>query len=96
MAAKCETNLASYLGQYYYTDTTGCNYINNILPNLEAATRKISGGKSASSIAGSGAATACAVIFAMTSMLLGAYAFFLYRKIHRAKINLAQAEMGIN
>ena len=97
MAAKCETNLASYLGQYYYTDTTGCNYINNILPNLEAATRKITGGRSSSSIGGgSGAATACAVIFAMTSMLLGAYAFFLYRKIHRAKINLAQAEMGIN
>ena len=36
-----------------------------------------------------------AVIFAVTSLILGAYAFFLYRKIHRAKVNLAQAEMGI-
>ena len=95
MAAKCESNLASYLGQYYYTDVTGCEYINNILPNLERATRKIASGSSSSGGAGNGAATAFAVIFAMTSCLLGAYAFFLYRKIHRAKVNLAQAEMGI-
>mmetsp|Transcript_49993 Transcript_49993/g.53967 ORF Transcript_49993/g.53967 Transcript_49993/m.53967 type:complete len:425 (-) Transcript_49993:165-1439(-) len=96
MAAKCESNLGSYLGQYYYTDVTGCEYINNILPNLEQATRKISSGNSRSGFSGGGgAATACAVIFALTSLLLGAYAFFLYRKIHRAKVNLAQAEMGI-
>ena len=98
MAAKCESNLGSYLGQYYYTDETGCEYINNILPNLERATRKISSGgsgSSGSSVSGAGVATAMAVIFGMTSLLLGAYAFFLYRKIHRAKVNLAQAEMGI-
>lgn len=96
-AAKCEAYLGSYLGQYYYTDTSGCEYINNVLPNLEKATRKISSGSVPnSSMSGSGAATACAVIFALTSTLLGAYAFFLYRKIHRAKVNLAQAEMGMN
>jgi len=95
MAAKCESNLGSYLGQYYYTDVTGCEYINNILPNLEQATRNISSGSSNSSLSSNGAATACAVIFALTSLLLGAYAFFLYRKIHRAKVNLAQAEMGM-
>ncbi|KAG7338959.1 hypothetical protein IV203_016235 [Nitzschia inconspicua] len=44
---------------------------------------------------GSSAATAFAVIFAITSLILGAYAFFLYRKIHRAKVNLAQAELGV-
>ena len=97
MAAKCESNLGSYLGQYYYTDETGCEYINNILPNLEKATRKISGsgGTSASSVSGAGVSTALAVIFGMSTLLLGAYSFFLYRKIHRAKVNLAQAEMGI-
>jgi len=94
-AAKCESNLGSYLGQYYYTDVSGCQYINNILPNLEQATRKIASGSSVSGGGSSTAATAFAVIFGMTSCLLGAYAFFLYRKIHRAKVNLAQAEMGM-
>merc|ERR1712032_594275 len=56
MAAKCESNLGSYLGQYYYTDVTGCEYINNILPNLEQATRKIASGNSSSSLSGNGAA----------------------------------------
>ena len=41
-----------------------------------------------------GAATAFAVIFALTTVVLGLYAFFLYRKIHRAKVNLAQSEGG--
>jgi hypothetical protein len=92
-AAKCESKLGNYLGQYYYTDTSGCEYINNILPNLSHATKKISSGSSSPS--GSPAATALAVVFGFTTLLLGAYAFFLYRKIHRAKVNLAQAEMGI-
>jgi hypothetical protein len=96
MAAKCESGLSSYLGQYYYTDTTGCEYINNILPNLERATRKITSGRSGSSAGGSAAATTFAVVFGLTSVVLGAYSFFLYRKIHRAKVNLAQAEMGMN
>mmetsp|Transcript_11990 Transcript_11990/g.27057 ORF Transcript_11990/g.27057 Transcript_11990/m.27057 type:complete len:185 (+) Transcript_11990:60-614(+) len=95
MAAKCESNLGSYLGQYYYTDTSGCDYIHNILPNLQRATRKIATGSSSSASVSSPAATAFAVIFGLTTALLGAYSFFLYRKIHRAKVNLAQAEMGI-
>mmetsp|Transcript_19363 Transcript_19363/g.53960 ORF Transcript_19363/g.53960 Transcript_19363/m.53960 type:complete len:111 (+) Transcript_19363:108-440(+) len=97
MAAKCESGLSSYLGQYYYADTSGCDYINNILPNLHKAALKISGGStSAVSATGSAAtATAFAVVFGLTTTVLGAYSFFLYRKIHRAKVNLAQAEMGI-
>merc|ERR1712232_546797 len=94
MAAKCESNLGSYLGQYYYTDTTGCEYINNILPNLKQATREISSGTSSESIksmSGVGSATAFAVIFALTTLLLGAYSFFLYRKVNRAK-SLIEAE----
>jgi len=95
-AAKCESNLGSELGQYYYADTSGCEYINNILPNLQKATRKIASGSSISGSVGSPAATAFAVIFGLTTLLLGSYSFFLYRKIHRAKVNLAQAEMGMS
>jgi len=93
-AAKCETKLGNYLGQYFYADTTGCNFINNILPNLQHATRKVASGSAISASVNGGAATGFAVVFGLTTALLGAYAFFLYRKIHRAKINLAQAEMG--
>jgi hypothetical protein len=95
MSAKCESGLSSYVGQYFYTDTTGCDYINNILPRLEKASRKVSSSSSVGGAGASKAATAFAVIFAITSVILGAYAFFLYRKIHRAKVNLAQAELGI-
>mmetsp|Transcript_12248 Transcript_12248/g.22817 ORF Transcript_12248/g.22817 Transcript_12248/m.22817 type:complete len:97 (-) Transcript_12248:267-557(-) len=95
MAAKCESGLSSYVSQYYYTDTSGCDYINNILPKLESATRKISSASVKGGGVSSPAATVFAVVFAITSLILGAYAFFLYRKIHRAKVNLAQAEMGI-
>jgi len=92
-ASKCETKLGNYLGQYFYPDTSGCEFINNILPSLQRTTRKVASG---SGISGSvnGAATGFAVVFGLTTALLGAYAFFLYRKIHRAKVNLAQAEMG--
>lgn len=92
-AVRCETKLGNYLGQYYYADTSGCEFIGSILPRLESATRKISGGTVAA--VGSSAATAFAVVFGLTTALLGAYAFFLYRKIHRAKVNLAQAEMNM-
>jgi len=92
-AAKCESSkLSNYLGSYYYPDQSGCEYINTILPNLAHATRKIASG--ASVVPGGNASTAFAVIFGLTTALLGAYAFFLYRKIHRAKVNLAQAEMN--
>jgi hypothetical protein len=92
-AAKCESGLSN-TNQYFYADTNACDYINNILPRLEKATRSISGGASSDG-SSAVAATAFAVIFALTTVILGAYAFFLYRKIHRAKVNLSQAEMGI-
>jgi len=94
MAAKCESKLSKYLGQYFYADTSGCDYINNILPNLSSATKKIASGSSSPAVS-SPTSTAFAVVFGLTTLLLGAYSFFLYRKIHRAKVNLAQAEMGI-
>jgi hypothetical protein len=77
-------------GTYFYPDTTGCQYINYILPNLEKATRKIS--KSGGNGSGTGTSTAFAVIFFLSSCVLGAYSFFLYRKIHRAKVNLSHSE----
>jgi hypothetical protein len=94
-AIKCESSLSSHVGQYYYTDSSGCEFIDNILPRLDKASRKVSSSSGASAGGANGAATAFAVIFAVTSAILGAYAFFLYRKIHRAKVNLSQAEMGI-
>ena len=87
-AVKCETHLK--VGQYFYPDTSGCEFINHVLPRLASASHKISGGMLG--FASGSAATVFAVIFGLTSCLLGAYAFFLYRKIHRAKINLALAE----
>jgi len=90
-SVKCESKLN--LGQYYYADTSGCEFINKILPSLQSATKKVSGGAAAA--AAGGAATGFAVVFGLTTALLGAYAFFLYRKIHRAKVNLAQAEMNM-
>jgi hypothetical protein len=86
-SAKCETGL-TVSSSYFYADTSGCTYINQILPSLSKATQKFSsrGGN------GSGSATAAAIIFFLTSCVLGAYSFFLYRKIHRAKVNLAQSE----
>lgn len=84
-AAKCESGLSA--GNYFYPDTSGCDYIKNILPKLSSATSKVVAGGGSS-----GPAVAFAVIFFLTSCVLGAYAFFLYRKIHRAKVNLAQSE----
>ena len=94
MAAKCEKGLSNI--NYFYPDTTGCDYINTVLPRLEKATRNISSLSGVSTSTGGTAATAFAVVFAVTTLILGAYAFFLYRKIHRAKVNLAQAEMGMS
>ena len=89
-AAKCEKNVKSS-SVYFYPDTSGCDYINSILPRLAKASNKAATGSSSGSGSGS-AATAFAVIFFLTSCILGAYSFFLYRKIHRAKVNLAQSE----
>lgn len=89
-AARCETNLSPN-SQYFYPDTSGCTYINTILPRLESATtsvhKKISSGSD-----GNGPARTFAVLFAISTIILGAYSFFLYRKIHRAKVNLSQSE----
>jgi len=87
-SAKCESGLNKY-----YKDESGCEYINSILPTLEKATQSItksSGSRSASG--GGGSATGWAIFFFITAVVMSAYSFFLYRKIHRAKVNLASAQ----
>jgi hypothetical protein len=90
-AAKCESGLSSVK---YYADESGCEYINTILPKLAKATSSITGQKINRSAmgGGGGAATTFAVIFGLTTVVMGAYSFFLYRKIHRAKVNLSAGE----
>ena len=82
-AVKCETNM-----NINYKDTTGCEYINTILPRLTQASRSsgVYGGKVSSG--SSGAAGVFAWVFAMTTILFGAYAYFLYRKIKRGSAQM--------
>ena len=79
MAVKCEAGM-----DVNYKDTSGCEYIKNILPRLTSASRTssvVGGGSS-----GGTAAVAFAWIFAATTILFGAYAYFLYRKIKRGAV----------
>jgi hypothetical protein len=79
-AAKCETKL-----DVSSKDESGCDFINNILPRLTAAS-SATGSKSAKSGKG---ATAFAVIFGFTTCIFAAYAYFLYRKIKRGSVDLS-------
>jgi len=80
MSAKCEENM-----DVYYPDTSACDYVDNILPKMERATRNVSTGKSS----GSSSTVVLAWVFAATTLALGSYAFFLYRKLSRGKIDLS-------
>lgn len=77
-AARCEEKM-----DITYPDTSGCNYINNVLPQLESVSRNLNGGSTG------GAAKAFATIFAFTTALFAAYAYFLYRKIKRGSVDLS-------
>ena len=82
-AVKCETKM-----NINYKDTSGCDYINTILPKLSSASRSsgIYGGKVGSS---GNAGSAFAWIFACTTIIFGAYAYFLYRKIKRGSAQMS-------
>lgn len=82
-AAKCEEGVEGI----QYPDSSACEYINTILPKLDAASRSI-GSKTSTAPEGK-AAKAFAFIFAFTTVLFGAYAYFLYRKIKRGVVALA-------
>jgi hypothetical protein len=80
-AARCEKNM-----DIYYPDTSGCDYINNILPRLSNASRAAMGSGSAN------AAKTFAWLFGISTIVFGAYAYFLYRKIKRGSVNLSSQE----
>jgi hypothetical protein len=81
-AARCEEKMS-----IQWKDTSGCDYINNILPRLESASRSI--GVTGAATTSGVAAKAFAGIFAFTTVLFAAYAYFLYRKIKRGSVNLS-------
>jgi hypothetical protein len=64
-----------------YPDTSGCEYINSILPALSTASSQIMAGNTSG-----GSAGVFAGLFACTTILFGAYAYFLYRKIKRGGV----------
>jgi len=80
-AVKCEKGMS-----ISYPDTNGCDYINSILPKLSSVSRN-SGSFRVGNNGGKGnAGTVMAWIFGATTILFGAYAYFLYRKIKRGGI----------
>lgn len=83
-AARCETGM-----NVAYPDTTGCTFINTYLPKLEGASRSI---VKANTAGGGSAATVFAWLFGVTTVLFGAYAYFLYRKIKRGAVNLSSRD----
>ncbi|CAB9520416.1 expressed unknown protein [Seminavis robusta] len=85
-AAKCESNL-----DVTWPDTAGCEYIQNILPRLEKATRGASS-RSSSSASSGGAAVGFAWVFAISTIIFASYAFFLYRKLDRNRVDLSSAD----
>ena len=84
-SAKCESSL-----DISWPETSGCEYIENILPRLEKATRKVKSGSSSSSTGG--AAVGFAWVFAITTIIFASYAFFLYRKLDRNRVDLSSSD----
>ena len=83
-SARCEKNM-----DIQYPDSTGCEFINKILPKLESASSsfsRVSGG------AGGSAAKALAWVFGITTVILGGYSYFLYRKIKRGSVSLSSSD----
>ena len=81
-AARCEKGM-----DLQYPDTTGCEYIHKILPRLESASQAIVYG-------GNGRAKGFAWLFGITTVVFGAYAYFLYRKIKRGSVSLNQGTLA--
>lgn len=82
-AVRCESGM-----NIAYPDESGCDFIKTYLPKMDGASRSFS-----SSISSSGGpAKAFAWIFGITTVLFGAYAYFLYRKIKRGAVNLSSQD----
>ena len=83
-AAKCEKNVNG--SPFYYPYTSGCNFIDDYLPHISSSSFMFSAGS------GSKASLIFAWLFGITTILFGAYAYFLYRKIKRGGAGLASQE----
>jgi len=90
MSGRCESNVVAS-SNYQYIDTSGCEYINNILPKLEQNSKSV---KSANSSGGGKASVVLAWLFGVTTLALGVYAFLLFRKLRRSKVNLSEQGTG--
>ena len=83
-AARCETGM-----NVAYPDETGCTFINSYLPKLEGASKSFMKTTGSSS---SKTAVVFAWLFGLSTVLFGAYAYFLYRKIKRGAVNLSSQD----
>ena len=77
---RCETNLQNGA---YYQDTSGCNYINNVLPKAEKASLTAMNTRTQADVVQT-ATYATTGFFALLSLALGVYAFLLYRRLKRS------------
>eukprot|EP00591_Stephanopyxis_turris_P012589 CAMPEP_0195508992 /NCGR_PEP_ID=MMETSP0794_2-20130614/2054_1 /TAXON_ID=515487 /ORGANISM="Stephanopyxis turris, Strain CCMP 815" /LENGTH=379 /DNA_ID=CAMNT_0040636097 /DNA_START=37 /DNA_END=1176 /DNA_ORIENTATION=- len=82
-AGKCESNLS-----IDYPSTVACNFIHNVLPQLEKIYRKNTGSSSSSSSSAS-ASTAFAWIFGITTVGLGVFCYTLLQKLKRSDVDLS-------
>jgi len=73
----------------YYPDETACQFIKEILPKMEMATRSVMG------LGSNGVSVALAWTFGILASILGFYSFLLYRRLRRSKVSLnAEATEG--
>ncbi len=81
VAGRCETKL-----NIAYPDTSSCDFISNVLPKLEGASKNLSlySGMNGPNTA----AVVCAWLFGILSLALGIYSFLLYRRLRRTKVSL--------
>eukprot|EP00591_Stephanopyxis_turris_P015454 CAMPEP_0195538492 /NCGR_PEP_ID=MMETSP0794_2-20130614/49556_1 /TAXON_ID=515487 /ORGANISM="Stephanopyxis turris, Strain CCMP 815" /LENGTH=259 /DNA_ID=CAMNT_0040672475 /DNA_START=12 /DNA_END=791 /DNA_ORIENTATION=+ len=78
-AGKCESNLS-----IDYPSTVACNFIHNVLPQLEKIYRTNTGSSSSSSAS---ASTAFAWIFGITTVGLGVFCYTLLQKLKNLSID---------
>jgi hypothetical protein len=87
---RCETNLQNGNA---YPDTSGCNYIQHVLPMAEQASRTAVRTRGEVIQIATYVATG---LFAVLSVLLGVYSFLLYRRLKRRNTKVALSEKLYN
>jgi hypothetical protein len=81
-AAKCEKNVKNT----NYQDTSGCELIHSIIPQLNSAFKRITGSPPLSKIFAWGFGIACG--------FMGIYIYLLHKKVIRQKVNLSSFGFG--